>query len=269
MEYKMNDEEVHPVNVQTVLSQCAYMLFYRQIGGKKQKNGDSHAFASKSVKNREMKVKNIDSAERKEIRPSANLRGQKLQSVGGPSNNPGEQSASPTATSTVTKLNSTSYWEATVRATEEMPKNSFNSTMSFTVKPLKKKESDFLKSIGVEVEQKSQSAVAGNSDTKMSAKFQPDLEEKFVEINARKPLKSNGTKQTEIVDITNSAKLVPLASAKSSGVVSWNHLATTDVVFNRNRAVGEMDSKKKRKRASRDDMEYDAPQLKGLKKVSK
>jgi hypothetical protein len=57
-----------------------------------------------------------------------------------------------------------------------------------------------------------------------------------------------------------------LIQDQQSRVIPWNHMATSDSVFERNKLQADLDAKKKRKRHTRDDMEYDAPQLKGLKK---
>ncbi|KAJ3315883.1 hypothetical protein HDV04_000090 [Boothiomyces sp. JEL0838] len=252
--YKMNDEEVHPVNVQTVLSQCAYMLFYHRIGGKKtssHKNGEKSPSDPKLVKNGHKKVKvehkfseSID-AESEKLVKKPQFQVEKPEAI------PKNEKIKPE--NTPRSINSTSHWAVKAKSKEHQSStNSLNSTMSFAVKSLKKKDSEFLKSIGIDFSKE--------KETETTQKPEP----KSFPIS--QSIKDN--KQTDIVDITNVPKVTPFDSGKPSGIVSWNHLATTDVVFNRNRTINEMESKKKRKRASRDDMEYDAPQLKGLKKVN-
>ncbi|KAJ3325253.1 Ubiquitin carboxyl-terminal hydrolase 36 [Boothiomyces sp. JEL0866] len=259
--YKMNDEEVHPVNVQTVLSQCAYMLFYSRIGGKKPilkpRNGEKEFVESHLGKNGHKKIKvghnPTDKPQNSAILQKSDiLKVQVPATAALPLITEKEAKAGPSPN----KVNSTSHWAVRSKSVEiSLPSNNLNSTMPFNVKPLKKKDSDFLKSIGVHVPFEERKEKPTTTDTKVSAE--------------RNSLKPKEQKSNDIIDITNVQKITPLEAAKGSGIVSWNHLATTDVVFNRNRAINELDSKKKRKRASRDDMEYDAPQLKGLKKKLK
>ena len=89
--------------------------------------------------------------------------------------------------------------------------------------------------------------------------------------NHVKPLdyESEKNQQSHFMNHRKDSFLEELKKEEKS-ILSWNHVATSDKAFKKRLYLDELSTneKLKRKRASKEDMEYDAPKRKGFKKLN-
>jgi hypothetical protein len=155
-------------------------------------------------------------------------------------------------------VNATTKWKSKPIATKELPKPiKVNSTISFTARPIVKKLSDLVSSLTDSVG----ATLNGSHEQKSTVKVRQtalDVNKSHVVVGGN-GLDGDG----------NAFRMALQQQASKTQIRPWNHLATTETVFKRNQLVDILTKEQKRKRPSRDDMEYDAPLLKGLKKKHK
>jgi hypothetical protein len=153
------------------------------------------------------------------------------------------------------KVNSTVKWKSNpIRKSDLVRSSRVNSTVSFTARPIVKKLTDLV------------SSLTGGLSAPSN-----DIEPR--RISSTKDMNSNKTHSVvngaDIDADGNSFRMALLQEQAKLHVRPWNHLATTDTVFQRNQLSEILAKEQKRKRPSRNDIEYEAPLLKGLKKKQK
>jgi hypothetical protein len=316
--FRMDDDEILAVNRNTVLSQCAYLLFYEKVseGSSKPNEQKIEGLKQKIEEPVDLKETNeksaglndLESSEAKSPKPIWPVYQSKLSL---PDHRPliptspiaqisFEKPIEPTKPA---KVNSTLNWNQKPKTTTES-KKTVNSTLEFKIKNLSKKSQQFLQDLDIlsnGSETKSYPRIKGEPEQKVKADVPEKQKESVAKEqnpkkitdeserqSAAKELKSmkntDGSEKQkrhapdqklkknidEILapnkfEITTNPSEKPCGlkfeqqSRQQSAIRAWNHMVTSDVVFERNKIYAEMEEKNKKKRKSREDMLYDAP----------
>ena len=255
----MDDSDVHPVDLKQVLGQPAYLLFYQRK--------DLVAVTEKkivsAVTEKQMLPIELSKKERRRLKKLKRAKEGKNDLIQAPkysddlmssmakgshsskiiefipssSDAPYDTTEPKNTTSVV--VNSTSNWKARPAVLNRAKHTIVNSTTSFQKTALRK-----LQAMVNEVE--------NDDPTKHMSKTTKEV--------------TNVVMNDKCEQIISNGHFKILIQDQQSRVIPWNHMATSDSVYERNKLQANLDSEKKRKRPTRDDMEYDAPQLKELKK---
>ena len=266
--YCMNDCEVTKVSVKTVLQQSAYMLFYI-------KDGTSKKLKEKPI----LKQNQGNSNDKKGL----------LASLGVKENDPKltapvQLNAKETTKTVARETNLAVPVQSDIKKDEKENQNprsllldmrddesngsnqsSSNSTSSWIVDWLYPKKKD-ITAVGSVVD-----TVISNVD--LQSKGIKKVEDTMtktekVQITEKKHITNEYTKKSYEVGqvIENKGSVAERWDPNTpKQPLAWNHLATSDLVYERNQLLGNLDRMDKRKRPSRDDILYDQPLCKSKK----
>ncbi|KAJ2999284.1 hypothetical protein HDV02_003217 [Globomyces sp. JEL0801] len=273
--YKMDDSSVKPVPISSVLQQAGYMFFYQRKSEKKSHTAPADvkvkttkpAPVEQDVAPKPTKLFSTISWTTKPLTEISLIPDNKINST------------LPSTTIQTTKLSKTQEFLSDLESTKKTKKERAQKQKN------DKKQED-------SIENQKLNTVANGHVKHSNVKRNPSIDKSNVDKtttldpvpndkalhsvsnhkNGKKHKQKENYEVEEIqTDSPSSGYKEPFKMAvlnSSNGLTPWNHIATSDKVFERNKYQNHFEQQKKRKRASRDDMIYDAPLLKGLKKVA-
>jgi ubiquitin C-terminal hydrolase len=238
--YRIDDEQVQPVNKSNVLSQSAYLLFYERLPPQ----------VDRIVSSRTIETNAADKLKKVAEEPIDKKQCTSL-------------------------LNSTLNWSVTPLCDmKSIPGKRLNSTLKMS-----KNSIDFLDDTSIDIADAVKSTkgpIIGQSTSKV-------LNQKKYDMISTKDQTSLSRLNHSLLNKPNSGFAVTIekksagsntglafehrVKSETSNIRAWNHLVTSDLIVERNKMETDLVNRMKRKRATREDMLYDAPLIRTKHKI--
>lgn len=263
----MDDASVTKVSLNTVMSQSAYLLFYQKNPTTRNSNNVNSEQLSFHKDNGDSKKK----LEKKKSDPlaeilsiNANQASSKLPSTPSSkpplSNNSFPSQATPVnPTVKPAPINSTIKWKATPILERRSVEKTINSTISFTQTPLSTKAQNFLDELSIEAKVPPPIATQAEESKAVRNEAISVLQKQISSIKEKRFKQKVVPEQ--IINHTDVRPTFSFESAvlnQTSDLKTWGHV---DQRILSERSIEMV----KRKRADREDMEYDAPKPRKIK----